>query len=79
MWHPAKQREYKVDALILLHISFEILSTRVLEILFKEGNYEEFLRIEVKTADGKKNTMDIMVGSPIKRHLWRYQTWDCGI
>lgn len=53
IWHPSKQREYKVDALTLLNVCHNIVSKRAIDILFKQERIEEFLKTEVKTKDGQ--------------------------
>jgi len=54
IWHPAKQREFKVDALTLSNICFDIVSKRAIGNLFSQERAEEFLKAEVKTEDGRK-------------------------
>ncbi len=53
IWHPAKQRYFKVDALTLLNICYHIASTRIIDVLFKQERIEEFLKTAVKTENGR--------------------------
>lgn len=53
IWHPASQREYKVDALALLNLCHHILSTQAIAVLFRKDKIDEFHRTEVKTKDGR--------------------------
>lgn len=54
MWHPARQRDYKVDALTILQICHEIISSKTNTILFRSESMRVFLEAEVKTEDGRK-------------------------
>jgi hypothetical protein len=53
IWHPSKQRTFKVDALTLLKICHHIALKRTISVLFKQERVEEFLKTEVKTEDGR--------------------------
>lgn len=54
IWHPVRQREYKVDALVLLNLCHHILSNQAIELLFRKDKIDVFLRTEVRTKDGRK-------------------------
>jgi len=53
IWHPAKQREYAMDALVLLSLCQQILSVRVIEVLFSKDKITEFLNTIVKSDNGQ--------------------------
>lgn len=53
IWHPANQREFKVDALTLLRLCHHVLSKKIFEILFQKHRIDEFLKTEVKAKDGQ--------------------------
>jgi len=43
IWHPARQREYKVDALVLQNLCHHILSTQAIAVLFRKDKVMNFL------------------------------------
>ena len=49
IWHPSKQRDFKVDALTILQICHEIISNRTIAVLLDKRHMEVFLETEVKT------------------------------
>ena len=53
IWHPAKQREYKVDAITLLALCHHILSAKAIDVIFKEDRLKEFYNTTVLTEDGR--------------------------
>lgn len=53
IWHPATQKDYEVDAEVLLAICHYILSKKVVDVLFKEDRLNEFHGTKVESADGR--------------------------
>lgn len=53
IWHPATQRDYEVDAEVLLAICHYILSKKVIDVLFKKDRLNEFFDTKVQSADGR--------------------------
>jgi len=54
IWHPAMQRKYEVDAVVLLSLCHHILSTKVIGVLFKENRMKEFAGTLVLADDGRR-------------------------
>jgi hypothetical protein len=53
IWHPANQKEYEVDAEVLLTICHCVLLTKLISILFKENHLNEFHGTKVKRTEGQ--------------------------
>lgn len=53
IWHPANQKEFRVDCIVLLNICQYVLSNRVNKHLFDERVFEEFLSKDVTTSEGQ--------------------------
>lgn len=52
IWHPASQKDYEIDAEVLLAICHNILMKKVIDVLFQNDRITEFLDTKVKSADG---------------------------
>ena len=54
IWHPANQRKYHLDCIIVLNICQYILTRRVMRHLFDVEISREFMATEVFTSEGQK-------------------------
>lgn len=52
IWHPANQKDYRLDCLVLVNICQYVMSHRVLGHLFDDKVFDDFKNIEVHTSDG---------------------------
>lgn len=52
MWHPAKQREYHVDAIIFTNICSQIMMKKTIDLIFDQDNFAEFLNTPVFASNG---------------------------
>lgn len=54
MWHPARQRDYHVDAVIFTNICTRVLMSETVKILFLDDKKAVFRQTTVTTPDGDK-------------------------
>lgn len=54
IWHPANQREFHLDCIIVLNICQHVLTRRVMGHLFDDEISSEFMSTDVFTSEGQK-------------------------
>nr|MDA3895450.1 hypothetical protein [Desulfobacteraceae bacterium] len=54
IWHPAEQRKFEVDALVLHQICYYIISKKINNVLFQTTRVKDFINTDVKTKKGQK-------------------------
>lgn len=54
MWHPAKQREYHLDAIIFANICTQIFLKRINDLLFAPDNFNQFWNSKVFASNGNE-------------------------
>ncbi|HRI03293.1 MAG TPA: hypothetical protein PLL77_06085 [Pyrinomonadaceae bacterium] len=57
-WHPARQREYRLDAIIFANVCTQILMGRTNPLLFENKLFSEFRELEIRASDGQPLSWD---------------------